>query len=127
MRSRHEKTFDIFIALTFLICTRAVFAYDQCIALTNVGDTPVEFSGLIDPGYTYTVNPGSSATLSGDHMVGSCIRDKDKNDCIVSVLVLDGTYQHHAMIDHLPQGARIFFNHVYDYQVDRNAHVKCGS
>jgi len=97
-----------------------------CISLTNADDFSVEFSGLVDPGDTYTVKPGNSATLSPDHMAGSCIRP-DKNDCAVSILILDGTYQNYEIIDHLPPGTRIIYRKLHEYELDKNANVKCGS
>ena len=115
--------------LTVLVClivSNIVLANNNlCIALTNTGDFAVEFSGLVDSD-AYTVKPGSSAILSGEHMASSCIRP-DKNDCTVSILILDGSYKNYEIIDHLPRGSRIIYKKLHEYEVDKNANVKCGN
>lgn len=120
---------NILVKLTIfisLLSSSIVLANDKfCISLTNSGDSSLEFSGLVDPGYTYTVEPGNSATLSPDHMAGACIRP-DKNDCVVSILILDGTYQHYEIIDHLSPGTRIIYSKLHEYVIDKNANVRCG-
>ena len=110
------------IVLTCLTSSNIALANtDLCIALSNAGTKPVDFAGLVDPGYTYIVNPGNSATLSGDHMVGAC----RKNDCAVSILILDGTGKNFEIIEHLPRGARITYRNLHQFDVDVNAKVKC--
>lgn len=116
-----------FMALICLMSNAIAFANDDlCIALTNQGNFPVEFDSIVSPGDAYTINPGNSATLSGDHMVGSCLR-RDKNDCAVAILILDGTYQNYEIIDHLPRGSRIIYKDLHQFDVDVNANVRCGS
>jgi hypothetical protein len=114
-------------AITFLFCAvigNSAFAdKGLCIALTNYSPSAVEFSGIADPGYVYTVQQKDSATLSGDHMAGSCFGDS----CAVSIYALDGSTPKGMTINHLPRGTRIIYGGPNQYYSDVHAKVKCSA
>jgi hypothetical protein len=119
-----RKILSTFITLICFLSNNIAFANEElCIALTNFSDFPVDFDSIVSPGLAYRIDPGYSATLSGDHMVGTCL--VSKNDCAVSVAVLDGTYQNFSLIEHLPRGSHIIYKDPHNFYVDRNAQVKC--
>jgi len=117
----------LLLGTTFLLCciigNSALANKDLCIALNNLSSATVNFSGLIDPGYEYTVKPKESATLSGDHMAGSCLRDR----CAVTIYALDGSTPNGIIIGNLPPGTRIIYSGPNQYYTDINAKVKCGT
>lgn len=108
-----------FISYAFLLFFANGVAFaniNSCIALVNHSKIAVEFDGLVSPGYTLTVKPHESKTLTGDQIGGSCIAGD--NDCIVDVSWRDENGNIDSdLIEHLPQSAQIIFSGPHQYSI----------
>ena len=116
-----KKILIISISLLGLALAKLVFAQRLCIELNNLSLTTVEFAGVPDPGYAYTVLPNGKVILSGDHMVGACL---GTNNCTVSIFPLDGKSAS-TSINHIVPGTRIIYGAPNQYYLDVNAQVLC--
>lgn len=120
MKDKGMKKKIIIVLMTTFLSETPIFAASECIALTNYSDVAVEFDSLVSPGYSYTVQPKTSATLSGDHMAGAC---RGSNSCNVTVSSIDHTG--YSIIKDLPRGTHIVYGGPNQYYLDKNAHAPC--
>lgn len=106
-------------SLLCLLTSSTLYANNLCLAVTNYSPDTVESAGLVDPGYTYTINPQQTIKFSGDMMAGSC----PNNLC--TIWVNDHVKGTLTWIENIPRGSYIVYGGNNSYYVDRDANVAC--